>query len=203
MLRYSKIMQEKVVIFGPPSSLQLWVPTNEWSDPQTDPTISFWLLHFFLQRYHSMLYLLPLQSPMVGRILDRVPGHTSIGRSRNFVHLVTGHTPGRINRNGTVSRMELVFFVNPGTTARRLYTCVVCATHVRTCTARTSHALTYGMAVILLIRGCVANNVPESSKWGDADFLVQKQISTSHSQDINYGTSILAQITTSVLWSRN
>ena len=49
-----------------------------------------------------MIYLLPLQSPMVGRILDGVPGHTSIGRSRNFVHLVTGHTPGRINRNGTV-----------------------------------------------------------------------------------------------------
>ena len=39
---------------------------------------------------------------MVGRILDRVPGHTSLGRGRNFVHLVTGHTPGRINRNGTV-----------------------------------------------------------------------------------------------------
>ena len=39
---------------------------------------------------------------MVGRILDHVPGHTRIGRGRNFVHLVTGHTPGRINRNGTV-----------------------------------------------------------------------------------------------------
>ena len=48
------------------------------------------------------------------------------------------------------------------------------------------------MAVILLIRGCVANNVPESLKRGDANFLVRKQISTSHSQDINYGTSILA-----------
>ena len=60
--------------------------------------------------------------------------------------------------------------------------------------------------VILLIRGCVANNVPESLKGGNADFLVQKQIPTSHSQDINYGTSILAQITTSailILWSRN
>ena len=39
---------------------------------------------------------------MVGRILDHVPGHTNIGCSRNFVHLVTGHIPGRINRNGTV-----------------------------------------------------------------------------------------------------
>ena len=53
-----------------------------------------------------MLYLLPLQSPMVGRILDRVPGHTNIGCCRNFVHLVTGHTPGRINRNGTVVTLE-------------------------------------------------------------------------------------------------
>ena len=49
-----------------------------------------------------MLRLLPPQSPVAGRILDHVQGHTSIGRSRNFVHLVTGHTPGRINRNGTV-----------------------------------------------------------------------------------------------------
>ena len=56
-----------------------------------------------------MLYLLPLQSPMVGRILDRVPGHTSIGCSRNFVHLVTGHTPGRINRNGTVLQQTIAW----------------------------------------------------------------------------------------------
>ena len=62
----------------------------------------FRLLSFFLQHYHSMLYLLPLQFPMVGRILDHVAGHTNIGRYRNFIHLVTGHTPGRINRNGTV-----------------------------------------------------------------------------------------------------
>ena len=45
MLSYSKIMLgncwEIVVIFGPPSSLQLWVATNEWSDPRTDPTIPF------------------------------------------------------------------------------------------------------------------------------------------------------------------
>ena len=45
-----------------------------------------------------------LASPMAGRILDLVPGHTNIGRGQNFVHLVTGHTPGRINRNGTVSQ---------------------------------------------------------------------------------------------------
>ena len=81
--------------------------------------------------------------------------------------------------------------------------------HLCACTSRTLHALIShrcGMAVILLIRGCVANNVPESIKRGDADFLVQKQIPTSHTRDINYGTSILAQITTSpilMLWSRN
>ena len=54
-----------------------------------------------LQRHHSIL----LASPPVshGRPNFRaVPGHTNIGRSQNFVHLVTGHTPGRINRNGTV-----------------------------------------------------------------------------------------------------
>ena len=89
--------------------------------------------------------------------------------------------------------------------------CVVCArhAHLRECTARTLHALIShrcDMAVILLIRGCVANNVMESLKRGDADFLVQKQIPTSHIRDINHGTSILAQITTSpilILWSRN
>ena len=107
MLRYSKIMLGNCCniwqIFGPPSFLQLWVATNEWSGSRTDPTIPFWLLlSFFLQHYHSILYFLPLQSPMVGRILDHVPGHTSIGRSQNFIHLVTGHTPGRINQNGTV-----------------------------------------------------------------------------------------------------
>ena len=42
------------------------------------------------------------RSLMVGWILDHVPGHTSIGRCWNFVHRVTGHTPGRINQNGTV-----------------------------------------------------------------------------------------------------
>ena len=51
-------------------------------------------------------------SPMAGRILDRVQGHTSIGRSRNFVHLVTGHTPGRINRNGTVWQQGVTFTAN-------------------------------------------------------------------------------------------
>ena len=48
MPRYSKIMLIKiVVIFSPPSSLQLWVATNERSDRRNDPTISFWLLNFF------------------------------------------------------------------------------------------------------------------------------------------------------------
>ena len=53
-----------------------------------------------------MLRLLPPQSPVAGRILDHVQGHTNFGRSRNFVHLVTGHTPGRINRNGTVIQVQ-------------------------------------------------------------------------------------------------
>ena len=47
---------------------------------------------------------------MTGRILDLVPGHTNIGRGQNVVHLVTGYTqgytPGRINRNGTVSELN-------------------------------------------------------------------------------------------------
>ena len=37
---------------------------------------------------------------MAGWILDLVPGHTNIGCGQNFVHLVTGHTPGQINWNG-------------------------------------------------------------------------------------------------------
>ena len=65
---------------------------------------------FFLQHYHSMLYLLSLQSPMVSRILDCVPGHTNIGHSWNFVHLVTGHTPGWINQNGTVFSGPILAF---------------------------------------------------------------------------------------------
>ena len=40
---------------------------------------------------------------------NSVPGHTSIGCGRNFVHLVTGHTPGRINRNGTVRCVQFLF----------------------------------------------------------------------------------------------
>jgi hypothetical protein len=44
-----------------------------------------------------MLHSLPLQSPLGGQILDHVPGHTNIGHSQNFVHMVTGQTPGRIN----------------------------------------------------------------------------------------------------------
>ena len=107
MLRYSKIMLENCCNIRPSLSLQLWVATNEWSDPQTDRTIPFWLLSFFLQHYHSMLYLLPLQPPTVSQILDCVPGHTNIGPCQNFVHLVTGHTPGRINQNGTVVHSPL------------------------------------------------------------------------------------------------
>ena len=107
MPRYRKIMLGNCCNIRsslcPPSSLQLWVATNVWSDPRTDPTIPFWLLlSFFLQHYLSILYFLPLHSPMVGWILDRVPGHTSIGCSWNFIHMVTGDTPGQINRNGTV-----------------------------------------------------------------------------------------------------
>ena len=58
----------------------------------------------FLQHYHSILYYFPLLPPSVsrGRPNFRPCGHTNIGHSQNFVHLVTGHTPGRINRNGTV-----------------------------------------------------------------------------------------------------
>jgi hypothetical protein len=37
-----------------------------------------------------------------GRILVHVPCHIASGRRRNFVQPVTGHTPGRTIRNGTV-----------------------------------------------------------------------------------------------------
>jgi len=39
---------------------------------------------------------------VVGQNFWPVTGHPSTGRCQNFVHLVTGHTPGRIDRNSTV-----------------------------------------------------------------------------------------------------
>ena len=38
-----------------------------------------------------------------GRNFLLVTGHMLTGRCQNFVHLVTGHTLGRIERNGTVA----------------------------------------------------------------------------------------------------
>ena len=38
-----------------------------------------------------------------GRKFLSVTCHLPTGRCQNFIHLVTGHTPGRIDRNGTVS----------------------------------------------------------------------------------------------------
>ena len=39
---------------------------------------------------------------VIGRKFLSVTRHLPTGRCQNFVHLVTGHTPGRIDRNGTV-----------------------------------------------------------------------------------------------------
>ncbi|KIK00177.1 hypothetical protein K443DRAFT_679353 [Laccaria amethystina LaAM-08-1] len=45
---------------------------------------------------------LPTINTHFGRILDLVPSHVDIGCHQNFVHLVTAHTLGRNDRNGTV-----------------------------------------------------------------------------------------------------
>ena len=102
MLRYSKIM------LGNCCSIQTSLHSSimschQWVIRSPDwPNYSFLTAELFLQHHHSILYLLPLQSPMVGWIFDCVPGQTNSGHCQNFVHLVTGHTPDWINWNGTV-----------------------------------------------------------------------------------------------------
>ena len=113
MLRYSKIM------LGNCSNIQSFLLSLIMSCYQWVIRSPDWPNHSFLTTIklfsptlplHTLLF--PLQSPMVGWILDRVPGHTNIGRSRNFVHQVTGHTPGQINRNGTVLDKDVIIFNN-------------------------------------------------------------------------------------------
>ena len=43
-----------------------------------------------------------------GRKFSLVTGNMLIGQCQNFVHLVTGHTLGRIERNGTVLSFRVV-----------------------------------------------------------------------------------------------
>ena len=110
MLRYSKIM------LGNCCNIRSSLLSSIMSCPQWVIKSPDWPNHSFFKfltttklfsptlPLHTLLPSpsCPLQSPMVGWILDCVPGPTSIGRSQNFIQLVTGHTPGWINRNGTV-----------------------------------------------------------------------------------------------------
>ena len=115
MLRYSKIM------LGNCCNIRSSLLSSIMSCPQWVIKSPDWPNHSFFKfltttklfsptlPLHTLLPSpsCPLQSPMVGRILDCVPGPTSIGCSRNFIQLVTGHTPGWINRNGTVSQVSV------------------------------------------------------------------------------------------------
>ena len=102
MLRYSKIMLGNCcnIRSSLPSSI---MSCHQWVIRSPDwPNHSFLTTKLFSPTLplHSLLASPPVSH---GRPNFRsCPGHTNIGRCRNFVHLVTGHTPGRINRNGTV-----------------------------------------------------------------------------------------------------
>ena len=68
MLRYSKIMLGNCCNIWS-SLLSSIMSCHQWVIRSPDwPDHSFWLPHFFPQYYHFMLYLLPLQSLMVGWI---------------------------------------------------------------------------------------------------------------------------------------